>query len=294
MRAMCPYRGGVNLAKKSKKMNKIEITIEKIKKAENLALSLNQNGFWVAFSGGKDSQVLLDLVRRAGVKYRAVYSVTGNDSPENVYFIRKYYPDVEFYHPKEKYIQLVRKHGLPTMVSRYCCEKLKEHSGEGYMVLTGVRADESRKRAKYMEVTVQSRRKEHEGRENYSIEEIEENEHRCIKGKDVLMFRPILSWKEDEVWEYIKSERLPVNPCYETVHRVGCMFCPFSSKGSLDYYEQKYAGYKRAVLKALKEYMGRNGNKGEFESEEECYEWWKTKMSVEKWKEKKRQLEMGF
>lgn len=77
--------------------DKISDSIALIRKAERLALALNpERGFHVAFSGGKDSQVLLELVKMAGVKYRAVYNVTTNDPPENVYFIRKHYPEVVF------------------------------------------------------------------------------------------------------------------------------------------------------------------------------------------------------
>jgi phosphoadenosine phosphosulfate reductase len=54
-------------------------SIELIRKGEKLALSMNPEGYFVGFSGGKDSQVLLELVKRAGVKYKAYYNVTTND-----------------------------------------------------------------------------------------------------------------------------------------------------------------------------------------------------------------------
>ena len=65
---------------------KIEYSLNLIKKAEKLALKLSDKGFYVGFSGGKDSQVALDLVKRAGVKFEAYYNVTTIDPPENVYF----------------------------------------------------------------------------------------------------------------------------------------------------------------------------------------------------------------
>ena len=62
------------------------------------------------------------------------------------------------------------------MYRRFCCKMLKEGDGAGYVVLTGVRAEESRKRAAYDEVNVYSRRKEHsEHAHTRTIEEIEEN-----------------------------------------------------------------------------------------------------------------------
>lgn len=125
--------------------SKIEASIDLIKKGEKLALALNPNGYFVGFSGGKDSQVLLELVKMAGVKYKAYYSVTTNDPPENVYFIRNHYPDVIFLHPKENFYKLIEKKGMPTMNRRFCCEILKEQGGVGQVVLSGVRAEESTK-----------------------------------------------------------------------------------------------------------------------------------------------------
>lgn len=112
------------------------------------------------FSGGKDSQVMLDLFRRAGVNYHAYYCVTTNDPPENVYFIRKNYPDVTFVHPKRTFLQLIEDKGmLPTRQIRFCCEKLKENHGKGF-VATGVRREESTKRKYYKPIEFQSRNKQ--------------------------------------------------------------------------------------------------------------------------------------
>lgn len=51
-------------------------------------------GYHVSFSGGKDSCVIYDLVKKAGVKYDVHYSLTTVDPPELVYFIQKEYPEV--------------------------------------------------------------------------------------------------------------------------------------------------------------------------------------------------------
>lgn len=263
-------------------MDKTENSIALIRRAEKLALALNPiDGFFVGFSGGKDSQVLLDLVKRSGVTFKAYYSVTTIDPPENVYFIRDNYPEVQFLYPKENFFKLLEKKGLPTMRARWCCEALKESHGAGNVILTGVRADESTKRAKYNDIKIISRRKEHSDRnKKHTIDEIEQNEHRCIKGKDAIMIYPLLHWKESEIWDYIMKRNLPVNPCYETAGRVGCMFCPFSKKGQIDYFLEKYPLYKKQLLKHFEVYLQNHPRTKTQLTSEQFFEWWKTKKSL--------------
>lgn len=126
---------------------KINDSIALIRKGEKLALLMQPDyGYHVGFSGGKDSQAVLELVKMAGVKYRAVYNVTTNDPPENVYFIREHYPNVEFSHPDTTYLRLIEDNGLPNRMARFCCRILKERSGIGFATITGVRHSESRNR----------------------------------------------------------------------------------------------------------------------------------------------------
>lgn len=275
--------------------DKIKYSIELIRRGEKLALSLNpKDGYFVGFSGGKDSQVLLQLVKMAGVRYKAYYSVTTNDPPQNVYFIRQYYPDVVFLHPQANFFKLVEKHGLPLRIQRFCCASLKEVAGIGCAVLTGVRAVESRKRAAYDEVSIHSRRKEHiEYTHTRTIDEIEENEHRCIKGKDKLMINPILKWTESDVWQFLHEQGLPINPCYKQTGRVGCMFCPFSNKKQIDYYEKQYPKFKERLLHSLTVFWERT-DEHVLESPEQYYEWWKSKQSLKDYKAKQSQTEIRF
>ena len=129
-------------------MNKVDKAIETIQKAESLALKYQDYGFHLAFSGGKDSQVIYELCKMAGVKFRPVMQVTTIDPPEVMRFIRKNYPDVILERPEINFYKLiVKKMGLPTRRMRYCCQYLKEQAGAGTVTIIGIRRAESNKRA---------------------------------------------------------------------------------------------------------------------------------------------------
>lgn len=107
--------------------------VDKVKVAINrLKLHEPPEGYYVAFSGGKDSCVVLDLCKRAGVKYDVHYSVTTVDPPELIYFIRRYYPDAweNRTRPEISMWELIpRKRMPPTQRVRYCCQYFKENGG---------------------------------------------------------------------------------------------------------------------------------------------------------------------
>ncbi len=69
----------------------VQKSIERLKFFEPV-----KEGYYLAFSGGKDSVVLKRLAEMAGVKFDAHYSVTTIDPPELTQFIRKYHPDVKW------------------------------------------------------------------------------------------------------------------------------------------------------------------------------------------------------
>lgn len=264
--------------------SKIDYSVSLIRRGEKLALALNPDeGYIVGFSGGKDSLVLLDLAKRAGVKFVAHYSVTSNDPPENVYYIRKNFPEVKFLHHERNFFRLMEVKGLPTVFHRFCCEKLKENVGAGSVVLTGVRAEESAKRAKYSELNIYSRRKEHADRTRVrTLDGVIENEHKCIKGKDKVMLYPILSWTKEEVWQYIRMNELPVNPCYEKVGRVGCMFCPFARREEIEMYEKMYPKFRDLFLCSLAVYLEKRTEPNVYglKTPQDYFDWWKSKKPV--------------
>lgn len=67
----------------------VEQSIRLIKEFEPIALHRNPLGYIVGYSGGKDSDVLVDLFRKSGVKFFVKHNHTTLDAPETVYYIRK-------------------------------------------------------------------------------------------------------------------------------------------------------------------------------------------------------------
>ena len=132
-------------------------------------------GYYLAFSGGKDSCIIKHLADKAGVKYKAVYRVTSVDPPELVRFIKEKHPDVirEIPHDKEgkpitMWSLIRKKHMLPTRIARFCCADLKETGGDGMMTITGVRwAESSNRKNNQGKVTITEKKHSLQGDANF-------------------------------------------------------------------------------------------------------------------------------
>lgn len=165
-------------------------------------------GYHLAFSGGKDSVVLLDLAKRSGVKFEAHYYLVPIDPPELIRFVIKECPDVTVIKPRRGFFEQMRIEGIaPIRSRRWCCEEFKEWHGKGRFTMTGIRAEES---------TARKRR---------SPEELPTRENGMRK-----FLHPIFYWTTDDVWRYIRSRHLPYCPLYdEGFKRLGCVGCPNST-----------------------------------------------------------------
>lgn len=230
------------------------------KTPEDYAISCLQaleppEGYYLAFSGGKDSVCLYELAQRAGVTFDAHYSQTGIDPPELTRFIKRHYPEVHWEKPKQSFWAGIETNGLPTPVVRWCCRELKEFHGNGRVVLVGVRAAESAARAKrWRQVTYY---KSH--------------------GISKTMVAPILAWEDQDVWDYIHEHDLPYCSLYdEGWKRIGCIPCPMNSARDLS----RYPGMEKALRRAATAYWAKrkaidNGRgAARYATPEEYWEWW--------------------
>lgn len=156
-----------------KQMDKEQKAIERIKLASQLSLQKYGKPLICTYSGGKDSDVLLELFKRSGVPFEAHNSHTTVDAPETVYHIRKVFHDLENEGGRAKIVMpqykgkpismwklIPIKRYPPTRLVRYCCTILKEHDGAHRMIATGVRWAESTARKKRAEYEINAPKKE--------------------------------------------------------------------------------------------------------------------------------------
>lgn len=256
---------------------RIDYSIDLLRKAEPLALKMHPDGFHLAFSGGKDSQVLYHIAKMAGVKFKAHMQITTIDPPELMQFVRKNYPDVEMHRPEINFYQLIiKKKTLPLRQCRYCCAYLKEQAGAGTITLLGVRKEESTKRGKRHEVE-RIARKESDRELNIDMFNIEaETGHTCIGGQDKIVISPIFKWRKNDVWEFIRGNGIPYCELYdEGFHRIGCLMCPMASKSERARERKRYPGIERAIKRSIQHLIDDNGYFNNYNATaDEIFDWW--------------------
>ena len=256
---------------------KIEYSIELLKKAEHLALQLDpENGFYLAFSGGKDSQALYHIAKMAGVKFKAYMNLTSVDPPEVIRFVKKQYPDVELIKPKMSiYDMACRKHLLPTRKLRWCCAEFKEISGAGKVTLLGIRKQESIRRSKREEVSVNIKSK----RLEQTFDQWSEHEEEmitCVKGKDKILISPIIYWTGYDVWNFLnKKINVPHCSLYDKgYHRIGCILCPMSSKKEKIRDCKQFPHVRKKWINTIQKLIDKGYIDHNFNNVEFGFNWW--------------------
>jgi phosphoadenosine phosphosulfate reductase len=213
-------------------------------------------GYYLAFSGGKDSIVIYDLAVRAGVRFDAHYSQTTVDPPEVQRFVKEYYPEVAWEKPRSSMFRLIVKNGTPPLRTiRYCCRALKEFNGRGRDIVTGVRWAESFRRR------------------NRHVRE----ESRHDAGKWFL--HPIIDWPDSAVWDYIRSRNMPYCSLYdEGKTRIGCIMCPMQNTRGMMIDAERYPKYYKAYLRAFRKMLDALHTDGKVfihgDTPEEVMYWW--------------------
>ena len=209
--------------------------IGRIQRFARLAETMNFE-VCVGFSGGKDSQVVYDLCKRSGIKFKAYFN-RSFESNTTLTFIREHYPEVIWRREcKAGFIENIWKNKsgmLPDTRHAYCCEDYKHNRKfvDKCSVL-GVRKSESAKRASC--TVFSAKNKTTLKRNKQAVSEYFHENCQSIGTASVIQLLPIVDWTDKDIWDYIHRHNLPVNPEYKTFKRVGCIVCPkanFSSNG---------------------------------------------------------------
>lgn len=231
--------------------------VDKINEAIQLLKDLEpEEGYYLAFSGGKDSIVIKQLAIEAGIKFDAHYNVTTIDPPELVYFIKKNHKDVIFERPAKAFVSRLPEAGFPQRQRRWRCAEYKENGGNGRAVITGIRAAESTKRAKRKYVEL------------------------CYRGTGKRYVNPILSWTDSDVWDFIHDRKLLYCPLYdEGWKRIGCLFCPNAGTAHRLMEAGKYPRYTKIFIRAFEKLKADRETKGlhgmdRWGTGEEAFWWW--------------------
>lgn len=231
-------------------VDKVQVAIGRLRQFEPA------EGYYLAFSGGKDSQTVYHLAQMAGVKFDAHYNLTTVDPPELVRFIKAQYPDVQVHRPTETMWELIVSEGVPpTRLMRYCCKELKEAGGSGRVVLTGVRWQESSRRSKRRMTEA------------------------CLMDSTRIYVHPIIDWSASEVWEFLNEVAKAPHCCLydQGFTRLGCIGCPMGRAKQMERQFRRwpkfYESYLRAFDRMLKHRVGR-GLSTQWETAEAVMRWW--------------------
>lgn len=270
--------------------------IKFIQNAEKLALRMDKRGFHVAFSGGKDSQVLLSLMEMSGCKHHAEMQVTSVDSPNLMRFVRQHYPQIKLNLPKRTMRELIICKGmLPTRMARFCCAELKEKAGAGCCTAIGIRKAESTNRAKRHAVEIIGQRIGYDIMDGNLYEhqatwgeQLFDNEKECnvycVSGKDKIVISPIFEWTDKDIWEFIKENNMQYCDLYDKgFHRIGCLFCPMATPKEKQRELSMFPRFAEKIyISAIHELM-EQGKYDQFNTPQEVFKWWISNQNAKEW-----------
>lgn len=300
-------------------MDKFDEAIELFKMGSQMSLRYQDRPIVVTYSGGKDSDVLLEVAKASGEPFEVHNNHTTVDAPQTVYHIRDKFRKLEeqgihcvIEKPKYKDIPVTmwslipQKRIPPTRIARYCCSVFKEKGCAGRVIATGVRWDESVQRSKRNQIeTITSKKKYKVGynvkRDSYEqlsfVEEQSEImlqndndvrrkviEHCQMKNK--IAVNPIISLTQRDIWDIIGWLSVNTNPLYGMGYeRVGCIGCPMAGRCQREKEFIDFPKYKEAYLRAfdkmlsVRRELGLDGTR--WNDAQEVFDWWMENDDIE-------------
>lgn len=275
-------------------MDKEQKAIERIKLASEMSIHHYGKPLVCTYSGGKDSDVILELFKRSGVPFEVHNSHTTADAPQTVRHIRDVFKQLELDgikcgiempvyggKPTSMWKLIPQKLMPPTRKARYCCSVLKETGCANRYIATGVRWDESTARSERGEFEkIGHTKKEKEKfstvmlmNDNVSYRRMTEL---CMK-QNKMVVNPIIDWTHSDVWEFIHSGHIETCELYQCgYNRVGCIGCPMAGKKRWKEFSD-FPKYKQIYIHAFErmlEERDKRGKENRWKSGEEVFLWW--------------------
>lgn len=274
--------------------DKEQKAIQRIKMASEMSLHHYGKPLVCTYSGGKDSDVMLELFRRSGVPFEVHNSHTTADAPQTVRHIRKVFSVLELEGIKceiemptymgdrtSMWKLIPQKLMPPTRIVRYCCSVLKETGCKNRYISTGVRWAESSSRKTRGEFEKIGDKKIEA--ENFSeVMLMNDNDARrrmtelCIM-KHKMVVNPIIDWTDSDIWNYLLSEHIQYNQLYDLGYeRVGCIGCPMAGKKRWREFAD-FPQYKKMYIHAFERMLQerkRRGKKSKWKTADEVFLWW--------------------
>lgn len=264
------------------------MAIARLKTAAELSESYYENPLLLAYSGGKDSEVCLELCRRAGIPFEVSHSLTTADAPETVWHVKRVFRRLELegircevLYPEYKgrrvsmWTLIPQKLMPPTRVARYCCSVCKERSGRGRMMALGVRRFESQSRGDSGPAETQG--KSRKDREIFDFDNGDGRMFVHCMAKQKIKVHPIVEWTDRDVWDFLRDAKAELNPCYSMgFSRVGCVGCPMAGKGRWKEFRQwpKYEVLYRRAFERMLVKRRELGKPCQWRTGEEVFRWW--------------------
>lgn len=284
-------------------MDKFHEAIEIFKMGSHMSLSYQGRPIVVTYSGGKDSDVLIEVAKASGEPFEVHNNHTTVDAPPTVYHIREKFKKLEEEgikchiemptykgNPITMWSLIPLKLMPPTRLVRYCCSILKEKGCADRVIATGIRWSESTQRStRYEYETVASRKDLSTGISHEIMLSNDNDDKREIieqcKFKNKIAVNPIIAFEHSEIWDVIHDHKVITNPMYEMGYeRVGCIGCPMARNCGRAKEFADFPTYKIAYIKAFQnmiDYRKSLGKPTKWKSGEDCFLWWMEDENIE-------------
>lgn len=269
-------------------MDKEQMAIRRLQEASELSLYYYKQPLVLTYSGGKDSDVLIQLGINSGIPFEVQHNHTTADAPETVHHVRDTFNRLEekgikctINWPYYKGVRvsmwtlISQKLMPPTRLLRYCCSVLKEQGGADRFIATGVRWAESVSRKKNRGTFEKSTSKE-----RMLLSDNDEKrmlfENCRLKAKRVV--NPIIDWEDADIWNYAQEQNICLNCLYkEGFSRVGCVGCSMAGRSKREQQFLRWPAYKRNYIASFENMVIQRKEKKmptEWRTGLDVFNWW--------------------